>query len=105
MKTRSYNHPLYRGLRKNQNIRNFNTKNTIKRNSFSSFSKNLTVANSYTRNNKPRILIINKPKNIKSLNYENYKSEYPGEVEVLVAPATFQVKRRNGKYIYVNIKR
>ena len=101
MKRHSYDHPLYRGLRRNKNIHNFNTKNTVKRNWFSSFSKNLTVANSYTRNNKPRILVMNKPKNIKSLNYNNYKSEYPGEVEVLVAPGIFHVKRRNGKFIYV----
>lgn len=102
MKTQSYNHPLYRGLKRNKNIKNFSKKNVVKRNWFSSFSKNLTVANSYTRNNNPKILVMNNPKMIKSLNYKNYKSEYPGEAEVLVAPGTFHVKRRNGKFIYVN---
>lgn len=104
MKTQSYNYPLYRGLRRNNNIRNFNTKNIVKRNWFSSFSKNLTVANSYTKHNNKRILVMNNPKMIKSLNYKNFKSEYPGEVEVLVAPGTFHVKKRNKEFIYVEYK-
>lgn len=104
MKIQNYNGPLYRGLRNNQNITNFNTKNTVKRNWFSSFSKNAVVANSYTKNKKRRILVINNPKRIRSVNYVNYKSEYPGEVEVLLPPGVFTVKRRNKNYIHVNFK-
>ena len=61
----NYNGPLYRGLRKNKNISNFDKQNTVKRNQFSSFTKNKVVANSYTKNKNPRILVINTPKRIK----------------------------------------
>ena len=96
MKPRNYNSPLYRGLRGNHG---FNKSNIIRKKSFSSFTKNKNIANSYSNN---KILVLNNPKNIPSVNYEYYKSEYPGESEVLVAPGTFKVTKRNGRYIHVN---
>lgn len=92
MKPRNYNTPLYRGIKGNFDP---------KKKTLTSFTKNIVVANSYS-GNKGHILVLNNPKRIPSVNYEYYKSEYPGEMEVLVAPGSFKIKKRNGRFIHVN---
>lgn len=93
MKPKTYNSPLYRGIKGNFS--------PGPKKSVSSFTKNLTVANSYSNGN---ILVINVPRNIPSINLNNYKSEYPGEAEVIVAPGVFREVKRNGRFIHVNFR-
>lgn len=91
MKPRSYNKPLYRGL---------SDTFVPGKHTLTSFTKNLTVANSYSNGN-GNILVLNKPRNIPVVNFNNYKSEYPGEVEVIIAPGTYKILKRNGRFVHV----
>lgn len=92
MKPKTYNGPLYRGL-KGRFV-------SGPKKSFSSFTKNRNVANGYAYPN-GNILVINAPKNIPSINMNNYKSSYQGDSEVLIAPGTFKVIKRNGRFVHL----
>ena len=91
MKKRTYNKPLYRGLYG----RFVPGKQPI-----SSFTKNFTVANSYSNGN-GNILVINNPRNIPVINFNNYKSEYSGEAEVILAPGIYKILKRNGRLVHI----
>lgn len=91
MKPRTYNKPLYRGL--------WYTFVPGKQ-PMSSFTKNFTVANSYSNGN-GNIVILNNPKNVPVVNFNNYKSEFPGEAEVIIAPGTYKILKRNGRFVHV----
>ena len=90
MKPKSYNKPLYRGL-----LYTF----VPGKQPMSSFTKNLTVANSYSSNG--NILVLENPRNIPVINFNNYKSEFPGEAEVILAPGTYKILKRNGRFVHI----
>lgn len=101
---------LYRGLTgKNRNY--FTDATVVKKPSFSSFSKSKSEARGFADNyrfNNYYVLVLNKPKNLPSINFKNYKTRYEHEQEVLIPQGVFTVKNtaQNGKtkYLYVNFK-
>jgi hypothetical protein len=111
MKPKSYNEVLYRGLRgKNENyFKNKKVGNTVTKPSFSSFTKNKSVAKRFTHNQPNGVfLVINRPKNLPSIEFgkRGYKTYQMSENEVLLPDGKFKIKgiynNRNGKFIHVN---
>jgi hypothetical protein len=102
-KRQNYPTPLYRGIT-GLNKKYFNNaKNYVNKPSFSSFTKNYSVAKRFSNTN-GYILVLNNPKNIMSINYRNYPTMAASEKEVLLPAGRFIIKKKNLPFIYINFR-
>lgn len=101
-KKQNINGPLFRGITgKNKNY--FSSGKThVKKPSFSSFTKNITVAKRFA-SAEPNglILIMKNTKGIPAINFKNYY-KIKNEKEVLLPAGTFRINKVNKPFVYIS---
>lgn len=102
-KKQNYKGPLFRGVT-GLNKKYFTSgKNIVKKPSFSSFTKNYSVARRFA-SAEPNglILVMKNTKGIPSINYRNYPTISKSEKEVLLPGGKFRINKINKPFVYVS---
>lgn len=102
-KKQNFNGPLYRGITGKNKEYFTKGKKYINKPSFSSFTKNYSVAKRFA-SAEPNglVLVMKNAKGIPAINFRNYPTISKSEKEVLLPAGTFRINKMNKPFVYIS---